>query len=141
MPARSNLPAVEAAASEGGLAAEVRDLLKEVLADVEIVEDANFKRRAHRALAEYDGVVERATDRPSTIVTGESYMSIRDAPGIASIDPNHAMIPPHDATPKPDRIFGKDNQDFSFQPPARGEAVTQHANEKEANCNHAAIMF
>src|ERR1700716_1945235 len=75
----------------------------------------------------------RATDRPSTIVTGESYMSIRDAPGIASIDPNHAMIPPHDATPKPDRIFGKDNQDFSFQPPARGEAVTQHANEKEAN--------
>jgi hypothetical protein len=132
---------VEAAASEGGLAAEVRDLLKEVLADVEIVEDANFKRRAHRALAEYDGVVERATDRPSTIVTGESYMSIRDAPGIASIDPNHAMIPPHDATPKPDRIFGKDNQDFSFQPPARGEAVTQHANEKEANCNHAAIMF
>jgi hypothetical protein len=141
MPERSNLPAVEAAASEGGLAAEVRDLLKEVLADVEIVEDANFKRRAHRALAEYDGVVERATDRPSTIVTGESYMSIRDAPGIASIDPNHAMIPPHDATPKPDRIFGKDNQDFSFQPPARGEAVTQHANEKEANCNHAAIMF
>jgi hypothetical protein len=34
--------AVEAAASEGGLAAEVRDLLKEVLADVEIVEDASF---------------------------------------------------------------------------------------------------
>jgi hypothetical protein len=50
--------AVEAAANEGGLAAEVRDLLKEVLADVEIVEDASFKRRADRALAEYDGVVE-----------------------------------------------------------------------------------
>jgi hypothetical protein len=76
MPARSNLPAVEAAASEGGLAAEVRDLLKEVLADVEIVKNANFKRRAHRALAEYDGVVERAADRPSTIVTGESYTKI-----------------------------------------------------------------
>ena len=50
--------AVEAAASERGLVAEVRDLLKEVLADVEIVEDASFKRRADRALAEYDGVVE-----------------------------------------------------------------------------------
>ena len=49
--------AVEAAASEDGLAAEVRDLLKEVLAHVEIVEDANFKRRSDRALAEYDGIV------------------------------------------------------------------------------------
>jgi hypothetical protein len=49
--------AVEAAASEGGLTAEVRDLLKEVLADVEIVEDAKFERRADRALAEYDGIV------------------------------------------------------------------------------------
>jgi hypothetical protein len=49
--------AVEAAANEGGLAAEVRDLLKEVLADVQIVEDPNFKRRADRALAEYDGIV------------------------------------------------------------------------------------
>jgi len=29
-----------------------------VLADVEIVEDVGFKRRADRALAEYDGVVE-----------------------------------------------------------------------------------
>ena len=36
---------IEAAASEGGLAAEVRDLLKEVLADVEVVEDASFERR------------------------------------------------------------------------------------------------
>jgi hypothetical protein len=50
--------AVEAAADEGGLAAEGRDLLKEVLAHVEIVEDASFKRRADRALAGYDGVVE-----------------------------------------------------------------------------------
>jgi hypothetical protein len=47
--------AVEAAASERGLAAKVRDLRKEVLADVEIVEDVGFKRRADRALAEYDG--------------------------------------------------------------------------------------
>jgi hypothetical protein len=54
--------AVEAAANEGGLAAEVRDLLKEVLADVQIVEDPNFKRRADRALAEYDGVVEPGHD-------------------------------------------------------------------------------
>src|SRR5258708_24520151 len=50
--------AIEATASEGGLAAEVRNLLKEALPDVEIVEDASFKRRADRALAEYDGVVE-----------------------------------------------------------------------------------
>jgi hypothetical protein len=54
--------AVEAAASEGGLTAEVRDLLKEVLTDVEIVEDLGFKRRADRALAEYDGVVEPGED-------------------------------------------------------------------------------
>ena len=39
-----------------------RDLLKEVVADVEIVEDLSFKRRADRALAEYDGVVEPGQD-------------------------------------------------------------------------------
>jgi hypothetical protein len=54
--------AVEAATSEGGLAAEIRDLLKEVLANVEIVENAGFKRRADRALAEYDGVVAPGQD-------------------------------------------------------------------------------
>jgi hypothetical protein len=32
-------------------------------------------------------------------------------------------------------------QDFGFQPPPRLEAVAQHADEKEANCNHATIMF
>jgi len=32
-------------------------------------------------------------------------------------------------------------QDFGFQPPSRLEAVAQHADEKEANCNHSAIMF
>jgi hypothetical protein len=32
-------------------------------------------------------------------------------------------------------------QDFGFQALSRLEAVTQHADEKEANCNHAAIMF
>src|SRR5712692_8943743 len=30
---------------------------------------------------------------------------------IASIGSNHAMILPHDANPKPDGIFGKDNGD------------------------------
>jgi hypothetical protein len=45
------------------LAAEIRDLLKEVLDDVEIVEDASFKRRADRALAEYDGVLTRPGHR------------------------------------------------------------------------------
>ena len=28
------------------------------------------------------------------------------------------------------------DQDFRFQPPSRLEAVAQHADEKEANCNH-----
>jgi hypothetical protein len=32
-------------------------------------------------------------------------------------------------------------QDFGFQPPPRLEAVAQHADEKEANCNHATIML
>jgi len=54
--------AVEAAVSEGGLAVEVRDLLKEVLANVEIVEDHSFKRHADRALAEYDGLIEPGQD-------------------------------------------------------------------------------
>jgi hypothetical protein len=33
------------------------------------------------------------------------------------------------------------NQNFGFELASRFEAVAQHANEKEANCNHAAIMF
>jgi hypothetical protein len=33
------------------------------------------------------------------------------------------------------------NQDFGFELASGLEAVAQHANEKEANCNHAAIMF
>ena len=33
------------------------------------------------------------------------------------------------------------DQDFGFQPPPRLEAVAQHADEKEGNCNHATIMF
>jgi hypothetical protein len=32
-------------------------------------------------------------------------------------------------------------QVFGFQPPSRLEAVAKHADEKEANCNHSAIMF
>jgi hypothetical protein len=32
-------------------------------------------------------------------------------------------------------------QDFGLQSPSRLEAIAQHANEKEANCNHATIMF
>jgi hypothetical protein len=30
---------------------------------------------------------------------------------------------------------------FGLQPPARPEAVAQQADEKEADCNHSAIMF
>jgi hypothetical protein len=33
------------------------------------------------------------------------------------------------------------NQDFGFELASRPEAVAQHPNEKEANCNQAAIMF
>jgi hypothetical protein len=33
------------------------------------------------------------------------------------------------------------NQDFGFELASRPKAVAQHANEKEADCNHAAIMF
>ena len=33
------------------------------------------------------------------------------------------------------------NRDFSFELVSRLEAVAQHADEMEANCNHAAIMF
>jgi hypothetical protein len=32
-------------------------------------------------------------------------------------------------------------QDFRFQPPPRLEAVAQHADEKEGNCNHGMIML
>ena len=32
-------------------------------------------------------------------------------------------------------------QDFGLQPPSRLEAVAQHADEQEADCNHAPIMF
>jgi hypothetical protein len=32
-------------------------------------------------------------------------------------------------------------QVFGFQPPSRFEAVAQHTEEKEANCNHSTIMF
>jgi hypothetical protein len=32
-------------------------------------------------------------------------------------------------------------QDFGFQPPPRLEAVAQHADEKQGNCNHATIML
>jgi hypothetical protein len=32
-------------------------------------------------------------------------------------------------------------QDFGPQPPSRLEAVAQHADEQEADCNHSAIMF
>jgi hypothetical protein len=33
------------------------------------------------------------------------------------------------------------HQDLGFQLLSRLEAVTQHADEQEAKCNHAAIMF
>jgi len=32
-------------------------------------------------------------------------------------------------------------QNFGFQAPARLEAIAEYADEQEADCNHAAIMF
>jgi len=32
-------------------------------------------------------------------------------------------------------------QDFGFQSPSRLEAIAQHADEKQADRNHAAMMF
>jgi hypothetical protein len=33
------------------------------------------------------------------------------------------------------------HQDLGFQLPSRLEAVAQHADEQEDDCNHAAMMF
>ena len=33
------------------------------------------------------------------------------------------------------------HQDFGSQPPSRLETIAQHADEEEAGCNHATIMF
>jgi hypothetical protein len=33
------------------------------------------------------------------------------------------------------------HQNFGFQSPSRLEAIEQHADEKETDCNHTAIMF
>jgi hypothetical protein len=33
------------------------------------------------------------------------------------------------------------HQDFGFKPSPRLETVAQHADEKEGNCEHPAIMF
>ena len=32
-------------------------------------------------------------------------------------------------------------QDFGFQSPSRFEPIAKHADKKEADCKHAAIMF
>ncbi len=32
-------------------------------------------------------------------------------------------------------------QNFGFQAPSRLEAIAEYADEQEADCNHAAIMF
>jgi hypothetical protein len=34
-----------------------------------------------------------------------------------------------------------ENQDFGFELASRLEAVAQHANDKNGNCNHSPIMF
>jgi hypothetical protein len=33
------------------------------------------------------------------------------------------------------------HQDLGFKPVSRLEVVAQHADEQEADCNHAAMMF
>jgi hypothetical protein len=42
--------------------------------------------------------------------------------------------------PKQVQLMTQD-QDFSLKLPSRLEAVAQHADEKEGNCNYSAIMF
>jgi hypothetical protein len=32
-------------------------------------------------------------------------------------------------------------QDFAFQSPSRFEPIAKHADKKDADCKHAAIMF
>jgi hypothetical protein len=46
----------------------------------------------------------------------------------------------HDATQSSVELMPQ-YQDFGFQPSSRLEPIEQPADEKEADCDHAAIMF
>jgi hypothetical protein len=44
-------------------------------------------------------------------------------------------------TPLQDVELMPQYQDFGFQPRSRLEAVAQHTDDKNGNCNHSEIMF
>src|SRR5947208_3858290 len=57
-----------------------------------------------------------------------------------AVDPTQMQSTPRRTLPKNVELMSQ-YQDFGLQPPSRLEAVAQHADEQEADCNHAAIMF
>ena len=67
---------------------------------------------------------------------------------VASIEPDEqCAVGPTQLQPTTWRVPLQDvelmpqDQDFGFQPLLRLEAVAQHAEKQEADCNHSAIMF
>ena len=72
---------------------------------------------------------------------------IKDA-RVASIEPDEqCTVGPTQLQPTTRRVPLQDvklmpqDQDFGLQPLLRLEAVAQHAEKQEADCNHSAIMF
>ncbi len=57
-----------------------------------------------------------------------------------AVDPTQMQSTAWRTVPKNVELMSQ-YQDFGLQPPSRLEAVAQYADEKEADCNHAAIMF
>ena len=53
----------------------------------------------------------------------------------------HAAQPTTRRVPMQDVELMPQDQDFGLQPLLRLEAVAQHAEKQEADCNHSAIMF
>jgi hypothetical protein len=81
-----------------------------------------------------------------TTVSGLTMVTASSA-GTATIEPNEqgpvgpAQTQSAWCAPLQDIELMPQYQDFGFQPPPRLEAVAQHADEKEGNCNHATIML
>ena len=57
-----------------------------------------------------------------------------------AVDPTQMQSTPRRTLPKNVELMSQ-YQDFGLQPPSRLEAVAQYADEQEADCNHAGIMF
>jgi len=58
----------------------------------------------------------------------------------SAVDPTQMQSTAWRTLPKNVELMSQ-YQDFGLQPPSRLEAVAQHADEQEADCNHTAIMF